>query len=95
MFFFYVGGREWDAIHLYIANNLDWMMEWIEWCQKNGFSLTWESVAALVTEAHHNEDSNVMPMVVDLVKGLRGGEVRRNLLMIITRHMFHINSQWK
>ena len=84
MYFFNIACREWDAIHLYIANNLDWMTVWIERCQKNGFSLTWEGVASLVTEAHRNEDSNVTPMVVDLVKVLRGGEVRRNLLMIIT-----------
>ena len=69
------------------------MTEWIERCQQNGFSLTWEGVASLVTKAHRNGDSNVMLMVVDLVKGLRGGEVRRNLLMIITQRMFHINSQ--
>ena len=95
MYFFETGGREWDAIHLYITNNLDWMMEWIERCQKNGCSLTWEGVASLVIEAHRNGDSNVMPMVVDLVKGLRGGEVYRNLLMIITQRMFCINSQCK
>ena len=65
-------------------NNLDWMMVWIERCQQNGCSLTWEGVASLVTKAHRDGDSNVMLMVVDLVKGLRGGEVRRNLLMIIT-----------
>ena len=60
------------------------MMEQIERCQQNGCSLTWEGVASLVIEAHHNGDSNVMPMLVDLVKGLIGGEVHRNLLMIIT-----------
>ena len=76
-------------------NNLDWMMEWIEQCQQNGFSLTWEGVASLVTGAHRNGDYNVTPMVVDLVKGLRGGEVRKNLLMVITRCMFRINSQCK
>ena len=92
MYFFDIGGREQDAIHLYIVKNLDWMMEWIERCQQNGCSLTWEGVASLVIEAHHNGDSNVMSMVVNLVKGLRGGEVRTNLLMIITRCMFHINS---
>ena len=70
-------------------------MEWIEWCQQNGFSLIWEGVASLVTEAHRNGDSNVMLMVVDLVKGLKGGEVRRNLLMIITWRMFHIRSWCK
>ncbi len=67
------------------------MTEWIEWCQQNGFSLTWEGVSSLVTEAHHNGDSNIMSMVVDLVKVLRGGEVRKNLLMIITWHMFQKN----
>ena len=82
MYFFNIAGREWNAIHLYIAN--DWMMVWIEHYQKNGCSLTWEGVASLVTEAHRNGDSNVTPMVVDLVKGLRGGEVHTNLLMIIT-----------
>lgn len=69
---------------MYIANNLDWMMVWTEQCQQNGFSLTWEGVASLVAEAHRNGDSNVTSMVVDLVKGLKGGEVRINLLMIIT-----------
>ena len=58
---------------MYIVKNLDWIMEWIEQCQKNGFSLTWEGVSSLVTEAHHNGDSSVMPMVVDLIKGLRVG----------------------
>ena len=86
------GSREWDALHLYIANNLDWMTVWIERCQHFGRTLTWEGVSSLVKEDHHNGDSNVMPMVVDLVKGLRGGEVCKNLLMIITQIMFHINS---
>ena len=95
MYFFNTVGQELDAIHLYIVNNHDWMMVWIEWCQQNGCSLTWEGVALLVTEAHRNGDSNVMLMVVDLVKGLRGGEVCTNLLMIITQRIFHINSRWK
>ena len=60
---------------MYIANNLDWMMEWIERCQKNGWSLTWEGVTSLVIGAHCNGDSNVMPMVVDLENVLRGGKV--------------------
>jgi hypothetical protein len=70
------------------------MTVWIERCQQNGCSLTWEGVASLVREAHRNGDSNVTPMVIDLAHGLRGGEVRTNLLMIMTR-MFHINSRCK
>ena len=92
VYFFETGGQEWNAIHLYIVNNLDWMIVCIERCQQNGCSLTWEGVASLVTEAHHNGDSSVTLMVVDLVKGLRGGEVRRTLLLIITQRMFCINS---
>ena len=91
MYFFNIAGQEWDAIHLYIANNIDWMIVWIERCQQNGCSLTWEGVASLVIEAHRNgeDDFNVMPMVIDLEYGLRGREVCTNLLMIMT-HMFHI-----
>jgi hypothetical protein len=43
-YLFETGGREWDAIHLYIVNNLDWMTKWIERCQQNCCSLTWEGV---------------------------------------------------
>ena len=51
------------------------MIVWIEQYQKNGLSLTWEGVASLVKDAHCNGDPNVMPMVVDLAHGLRGGKV--------------------
>ena len=67
------------------------MMVWIERCQQNGCSLTWEGVASLVTEAHRNEDSNVTQREIDLAHGLRYFQVRTNLL--ITR-MF-INSRYK
>ena len=68
---FFIVGHEWDVLHLYIANNLDWMMLWIEQSQANGHSLTWGGVASLVKEAHCNGFPNVMPTVLDLVYGLR------------------------
>ena len=83
-------GREWDALHLYIANNLDWMTVWIEQSQENGHSLTWDGVASLVKEAHHNGDHNVMPMVLDQIYSLRDTKVCIRLL--IMRHKFNINS---
>ena len=76
---------------MYIANNLDWMTVWIERCQQNGFSLTWEGVASLVREAHRNGDPNVTPMVLDLAYGLRVRKVRISLLTMT--HKFNINSQ--
>lgn len=51
------------------------MMVWIERSQKNGCSLTWEGVASL-KEANCDGDPNVMPMVINLENGLRGGKVR-------------------
>ena len=88
---FFIVGREWDALHLYIANNLDWMTVWIEQSQENGHTLTWDGVASLVKEAHCNGDPNVTPMVLDLIYGLRDRKVRIGLL--IMRHKFNINSQ--
>ena len=76
---------------MYIANNLDWMTVWIEQSQENGCSLTWDGVAFLVKEAHCNGDPNVMPMVLDLIHGLRDTKVCIRLL--IMRHKFNINSQ--
>ena len=67
------------------------MMIWVEQSQENGHSLTWDSVASLVKEAQRNGDPNVMPMVLDLVYGLRDTNVRRRLL--IMSHKFNINSQ--
>ena len=54
------------------------MMKWIERCQQNGCSLTWEGVASLVIETHRNGDSNVMPMVLDLAYGLRDAKVHKD-----------------
>ena len=87
---FFIVGHEWDALHLYIANNLDWMTIWIEQSQENGFSLTWDGVASLVKEAHCNGDPNVTPMLLDLIYGLRDTKVCIRLL--IMRHKFNINS---
>ena len=66
---------------MYIANNLDWMIVWIEGCQYSGRTLTWESVSSLVKEAHRNGDSNVMQREIDLARGLRDFQVCTNLLI--------------
>ena len=58
--FFIAAGRVWDALHLYIANNLDWMKLWIEKCEEHDGRLSWEGVATLIKRAHHNEDHNLM-----------------------------------
>ena len=64
---------------MYVANNLDWMMVWIERCQQSGRTLTWEGGASLVKEAHRNGDSNVTQREIDLAYGLRDKHVRINI----------------
>ena len=44
---FFIVGREWDALHLYIANNLDWMMVWIEQSQENGTQMVLDLIYGL------------------------------------------------
>ena len=67
------------------------MMVWIEQSQEKSFSLTWDGVASLVKEAHRNGDPNAMPIVLDLIYGLKDTKLRIRLL--IMRHKFNINSQ--
>jgi hypothetical protein len=63
---------EWDALHLYIKNNLDWMKVWIDRqnIQCNG-RLSWEWVATLLKEAHCNQDTNLTQREIDLAYGLK------------------------
>ena len=58
--------REWDAVHLYIANNIDWMKVWIERCKQSGHGISWEGVASLVKVAQHNGDRNITDRKIDL-----------------------------
>ena len=64
-------GREWDAIHLYITNNLDWMKVWIEQCRQLGHGISWEGVASLIKAAHRNGDRNLTKRKIDLAYGLK------------------------
>jgi hypothetical protein len=64
-------GREWDALHIYIANNLDWMKVWIDRCIQREGRLSWEGVSTLVIEAHRNGDTNLTQQEIDLAHGLK------------------------
>ena len=64
-------GREWDAIHLYITNNIEWMKVWIERYEQLGHEISWEGMASLVKEAHRNGDRNITEREIDLAYGLK------------------------
>jgi hypothetical protein len=76
LFYFNTTGREWDAIHLYIANNIDWMKVWIERCiQSNNGRLSWFGVATLVKEVERKGDTNLTQREIDLAYGLKDKQV--------------------
>ena len=56
----------WDAVRLYIANNLDRMEEWIEQCIEYYGTLSWEGVSKLIKTVHHRVKKNIP---VNLHKG--------------------------
>ncbi len=51
------------------------MKVWIEQCTQSGEGLSWEGVASLVKEAHHNGDTNVTKREIDLAYGLKDKQV--------------------
>ena len=51
------------------------MKVWIERCTQSGEGLSWEGVASLVKEAHHNGDTNVTEREIDLAYGLKDKQV--------------------
>ena len=64
----------WDALHLYIANNLDWMEYWIEDCEECFSSLSWEGVNEMIKTTHHQRHQFpdlTSQREVDLAYGLK------------------------
>ena len=65
--------REWDALHLYIANNLDWMEHWIEYTKEYFSRLSWEGVSKMIKIVHRLRDQfpDLTSREVDLSFGLK------------------------
>ena len=77
----HVVDREWDAIHLYITNNIDWMKVWIKRCKLLGHGISWEGVASFVKATHCNGDTNLTEREIDLAYGLKD-----NMASILINH---------
>ena len=73
MLFFHIVGREWDALHLYIANNLDWMEYWIELCEEYYGRLSWEGFSKMIKTMHRyrREFPDLTQREIDLAFGLK------------------------
>jgi hypothetical protein len=53
---YHIVAREWDALHLYIANNLDWMQHWIEYIEEYLDRLSSEGVSNMIKITHCHRD---------------------------------------
>jgi hypothetical protein len=70
---YHIVAREWDALHLYIANNLDWMEHWIEYTEEYFGRLSWEGVSKMIKTMHRHRDQfpDLTSREVDLAFGLK------------------------
>ena len=74
--FFYSGAQDYEALLLYIANNLEWMSEWIETCKSlNDGRLSWQPLFELIREVYRSGDGNVTDREIDLAYGLKDRKV--------------------
>jgi hypothetical protein len=81
---YHVVAREWDALHLYIANNLDWMENWIEYIEEYLGRLSWEGVSKMIKTTHHHQDQ---------FPDLTSREVDNRQVKFVT-HIFLVFSQF-
>ena len=77
MLCYHIVAREWDALHLYIANNLDWMEHWIEYTEEYFDRLSWEGVSKMIKKTHCHRDQflDLTSREVDLAFGLKYKQV--------------------
>jgi hypothetical protein len=73
---YHIVAQEFDALHLYIANNLDWMDHLIEYIEEYFGMLSWEWVSKMIKTTHRHRDQ--FPILtsreVDLAFGLKDKE---------------------
>ena len=63
----------WDATYLYIANNIDWMEEWIERCIEYYSTLSWEGVSKMIKTVHRRREEypELTQREIDLACGFK------------------------
>jgi len=95
---FDIVGREWDALHLYIANNLDWMENWIEYCEEYFGRLSWEGVSKMIktTHRHRHECPDLTQREIDLAFGLKDKKVIKLFTLFFKNisQLYYFNVFW-
>jgi hypothetical protein len=88
---FHIVGREWDALHLYIANNLDWMEYWIERCEEYYGRLSLEGVSKMIKTMHHyrHEFIDLTQREIDLSFGLedKKASIFTHIFIVISHYI--------
>ena len=90
----------WDALHLYIANNLDWMEHWIEDCEECFGRLSWEGVSEMIKTTHchrHQFHDLTSQREVDLAYGLKDKKASKLFthIFLVTSHFSNVFGLFK
>ena len=90
----------WDALHLYIANNLDWMENWIEDCEECFGRLSWEGASEMIKTAHrhrHQSPNLTSQREIDLAYGLKDKNASKlfTRIFLVTSHFFKVFGLFK
>ena len=85
----------WDALHLYISNNLDWMEHWIEDCEEFFGRLSWEGVSKMIKTTHRHRHQFLdltSQREVDLAYGLKDKKASKLFtgIFLFTSHFFNV-----
>jgi hypothetical protein len=88
---YHIVSRGWDALHVYIANNLDWMEHWIEYTEEYFSRLSWEGVSKMIKTTHRHRDQfpDLTSREVDLAFGLKYKQASK-----LFTHIFLVISQF-
>ena len=100
LLFFHIVAWVWVALHLYIANNLDWMENWIEYCEECFDRLSWEGVSEMIKTAHchrHQFPDLTSQREVDLSYGLKDKKASKlfTRIFLVTSHFFNVCGLFK
>ena len=90
----------WDDLHLYIANNLDWMEHWIEYCEECFGRLSSEGVSEMIKTTHrhqHQFPDLTSQRDVDLAYGLKDKKESKlfTRIFLVTSHFFNVFGLFK
>ena len=70
-----LGSTEWDAIHVYIANNIDFIKRWTKRCEEFYGELRWNDLVEMIRKDYLDHDISLIHQQIDLAFGAKDRNV--------------------